>query len=98
MSQLSQVTLDDRWNQIQESARPSPVGAQFRLLISALDLGWRVEEPVYLRPRWAEDSSRVYHFILKRSPASPPKLVTVPEGPEVQRFVHDQGLRVLTER
>ncbi len=64
------------------------------LLVYALNEGWYVEEPVYLRPRWMEGSPRVYHFILRRSPLGSPRLLTVPESPEIERFVRDRGLEI----
>lgn len=67
---------------------------RYRLLLAALDVGWQVEEPVYLRPRWSEDGPCVYHFILHRSPLTPPRLLSVPEGPEVERLIRETGLRV----
>jgi len=39
----------------------------------------------------------VYHFILQRG-LSQPRLLSVPQGPEVERLVHDEGLRVVHSR
>jgi len=91
----SQSLTEDQWNTLRDGPRPRSVEGQFRLLTSALDLGWQIEEPVYLRPRWAEGAPRVYHFIFKRHPTSPPKLITVPEGPDLRRFVADERLQVV---
>jgi len=49
----------------------------YRSLLAALDLGWQVEEPVYLRPRWGEGEPWVFHFILKMNTMCQPHLVTV---------------------
>jgi hypothetical protein len=95
MSLSHSLLPDELWNQLQAPSRLSAVDAQFRQVIAAIDLGWHVEEPVYLRPRWTGDSRRVYHFILKRAPVSTPRLITVPEGPAVERFVRDEYLRVV---
>jgi hypothetical protein len=62
--------------------------------LAALDQGWKIEDPVYLRPRWGEAGGRVYHFILHR-PFHAPRLITVPEGPAVDGFVRAEGVRVL---
>ncbi len=66
----------------------------FRVLLAALDLGWQVEEPVYLRPRWGESGSWVYHFILKREATPQPCLVTVRHNPEVEQFIEQEGWQV----
>jgi hypothetical protein len=42
---------EDRWENLQQPAHPSEVEPQFRMLLAAIDTGWRIEEPVYLRPR-----------------------------------------------
>jgi len=89
---------DDRWEHLQQPAHPSQIEPQFRSLLAALDMGWRIEEPVYLRPRWSEAGPRVYHFILRRALLAPPRLLSVPEGLEVDRFVRDESLRVVAGR
>jgi hypothetical protein len=86
---------DDRWERLQQPAHPSELEPQYRVLLAALDLGWRIEEPVYLRPRWSDSGPRVYHFILRRSVHAPPKLISVPESHEVDRYVRDEGLRLV---
>ncbi len=58
-------------------------------------MGWRIEEPVYLRPRWSDAGPRVYHFILRRALLAPPRMVSVPQWPEVDRFVRDEALRLV---
>ena len=85
----------DKWEHLQQPAHPADLEPQYRVLLAALDLGWRVEEPVYLRPRWSEDGPRVYHFILRRTLLAPPKLVSVPEGPDIDRYVQAEGLTIV---
>jgi hypothetical protein len=84
---------DDLWSELQQPAKPNGLGARFRLLLAALDSGWRIEAPVYLRPRWGSGGPRVYHFILYRE-GDPPRLLTVPEGAEVEAFVRAEGCLV----
>jgi hypothetical protein len=92
---VSGVINEGKWDHLQQPAHPSQIEPQYRVLLAALDLGWRVEEPVYLRPRWSDAGPRVYHFILRRSRLAPPRLVSVPEGSDVDRFVRDEGLRLV---
>jgi hypothetical protein len=92
MLSAGSVLPEDRWDRLQQPTHPSEVEPQYRLLLAALDLGWHIEEPVYLRPRWSDSGPRVYHFILRRSLLGPPKLITVPEGVEIDRYVRGEAL------
>lgn len=86
---------EDRWENLQQPAHPSQIEPQFRTLLAAIDTGWRIEEPVYLRPRWSDAGPRVYHFILRRTLLAAPRMLSVPEGLEVNRFVRDEALRLV---
>jgi len=89
--------LSDHWDTLQQPSCPSNVDPLYLLLLAALDRGWQVQKPVYLRSRWSDGGPRVYHFILNpMSPTAgaPPRLISIPEGPEVERFVREAGLSV----
>jgi hypothetical protein len=92
---VSGLVNEEKWDHLQQPAHPSPLEPQYRVLLAALDVGWRIEEPVYLRPRWSEAGPRVYHFILRRSRHGAPRLVSVPEGPEVDGLVRREGLKLV---
>lgn len=66
-----------------------------RQLWAALDQGWQIEAPVYLRHRWGDSGERVYLFLLRR-PWHNLRLVTVPEGPAAAHFVQAAGLPVVS--
>ena len=87
---------EEAWSQLQEPARPShePSVSLLRLL-AALDTGWQVEEPVYLRPRWTEGSARVFCFILHRATHESPHLLAIPATTAVEQFVRNEGLQVM---
>ena len=87
---------DARWEPLQQPSHPSSVEPQYRVLLAALDLGWQIEEPVYLLPRWSDAGPRVYHFILNRPVRTTPRLITVPQSPAVDAFVRDAGLHLVT--
>lgn len=87
---------DNRWEPLQQPAHPSSLEPQYRVLLAALDLGWQIEEPVYFLPRWSDAGPRVYHFILHRPLTTVPHLITVSQGPDVEAFVRDSGLRLAT--
>jgi hypothetical protein len=66
----------------------------YRALIAALDLGWQVEQPVYLRPRWDEGREKVYHFILTKDSTDKPYLITTRYNQKVERLVFEEGWQV----
>ena len=90
--------VHELWDLLQQPAHPGEMEPRYRLLRSALEAGWHIEEPVYLRARWSETGPRVYHFILRSSQFQPPRLLTVPESPEVERFVQQESLRVISQK
>jgi hypothetical protein len=63
-------------------------------LLAALDAGWRVEPPVYVRPRWgsAHAGSVMYHFILHRETGI--TMVSVADGSRIRAFVQEHGLEI----
>lgn len=73
---------------------PSSVRACFRELRSALNEGWEIVQPIFARPLWSstDDSATAFNFVLRRDSAT--RLVTVPEGRTVQRFIRDKKLLV----
>jgi hypothetical protein len=66
----------------------------YRMLLAALDLGWKVQEPVYFRPRWHEGDEWVFHFIIEKNSMNPPRLITIRHGLAVVRLVLSEGWRV----
>ena len=86
---------EDRWNSLAQAAHDSPVEPGFRRLLAAIDSGWRVDAPVYLRPRWGQSGPRLYHFILRHAEVTTPRLLSVPTGDAVEAFVGSEGLEVI---
>lgn len=74
-------------------ARPS-VRQCFGELRTALSEGWEIVQPIFARPLWsaADNSTTAFSFVLRRDQAT--RLVTVPEGRTVQRFIRDHELTV----
>jgi hypothetical protein len=66
----------------------------FRDLRVALEEGWEIVQPIFARPLWsvADNSATAFSFVLRRERAT--RLVTVPEGRTVQRFIRDHHLTV----
>lgn len=70
------------------------VRARFGELRTALAEGWEIVQPIFARPLWCatDDSATAFNFVLRRERAT--RLVTVPEGRTVQRFIRDRQLIV----
>lgn len=83
------------WDRLQESPHPGGLEPTYRVLLSALDTGWKIQAPVYLRARWDNRGPRVYHFVLHHASPLALRLLTVAESPEVARFVRQEGLEVV---
>lgn len=66
----------------------------FGELRAALAEGWEIVQPIFARPLWSvtDDSATAFNFVLRRERAT--RLVIVPEGRSVARFIRDQRLTV----
>jgi hypothetical protein len=70
------------------------VRRHFGELRTALADGWEIVQPIFARPLWSvlDDSTTAFNFVLRR--ATDTRLVTVPEGRTVERFIRDRQLTV----
>ncbi|HEY1389139.1 MAG TPA: hypothetical protein VGF38_11395, partial [Ktedonobacterales bacterium] len=78
-----------------EKTRPqSGVRQRFTELRTALADGWEIVQPIFARPLWSvpDDSTTAFNFVLRRETDT--RLVTVPEGRTVERFIRDRHLTV----
>jgi len=79
----------------EKTARPgSGVRYRFTELRTALADGWEIVQPIFARPLWSvpDDSTTAFNFVLRRETDT--RLVTVPEGRTVERFIRDHHLAV----
>lgn len=76
------------------SSSPTAVRQKFGELREALADGWEIVQPIFARPLWsvADDSITAFNFVLRRERTT--RLVTVPGGRTVQRFIRDRQLVV----
>ncbi len=84
---------------LQPTPRPTrhpraSVRARFGELRAALAEGWEIVQPIFARPLWsaADDSLTAFNFVLRRECTT--RLVTVPQGRTIERFIRDQKLLV----
>jgi hypothetical protein len=70
------------------------VRQRFTELRTALSDGWEIVQPIFARPLWSapDDSLTAFNFVLRRDDDT--RLVTVPEGRTVARFIRDRQLIV----
>jgi hypothetical protein len=63
-------------------------------LRGALAEGWEIVQPIFARPLWSvtDDSTTAFNFVLHRELAT--RLIVVPEGRTVERFIRDRHLTV----
>jgi hypothetical protein len=93
---LPEVSLqEDRWSILNSSrvTPPDPATARYYNLIAALDAGWKVEPPIYVRADWslAAKNANVYHFVLRRDALRMTTLLSVPDCEAVQRLIEDNS-------
>lgn len=93
MNLAERPVMDDPWSRLQQPGRPAGQAPHLLALLAALDQGWQIETPVYLRRRWGETGEWMYHFVLAH-PRHAARLLTVAAGPEVERFLRSNGLPV----
>ncbi|MGZ3666502.1 MAG: hypothetical protein ACXVDA_18700 [Ktedonobacterales bacterium] len=70
------------------------VRQKFGELRAALADGWEIVQPIFARPLWSvsDDSATAFNFVLRRERTT--RLLTVPEGRTVERFIREQQLMV----
>ena len=76
------------------SGKPGGVRKKFGELRAALADGWEIVQPIFARPLWSvsDDSTTAFNFVLCRERTT--RLLTVPEGRTVERFIREQQLMV----
>lgn len=74
--------------------RGTSVRQRFGELRGLLADGWEIVQPIFARPLWStpDNSTTAFNFVLRRENAT--RLLTVPEGRTVQRFIRDRNLLV----
>ena len=86
---------EDRWSALNSSrvTHTDPAMSRYCTLVAAIDAGWRVEPPIYLRADWsiAAKDSKVYHFVLQRDTKRMTTLLSVPDCEAVRRLITDNG-------
>jgi len=80
------------------SPRPTQGKMSVRQCLSelreAIADGWEIVQPIFARPLWSvtDDSTTAFNFVLRRDVST--RLLVVPEGRTVERFIRDRNLIV----
>jgi len=74
--------------------RRNGVRQRFGELRTALADGWEIVQPIFARPLWSvsDDSTTAFNFVLRREQTT--RLLTVPSGRTVLRFIQERDLAV----
>ncbi len=93
--QSDQIAVEDRWSILNNSRATDndPALARYHRLLAALDGGWTVEEPVYVRSDWSlkRKGAKVFHFVLRRDSVHMTTLLSVPDCEAVRSLIDDNG-------
>jgi hypothetical protein len=93
-----ETPIEDRWSILNStrSAYDDPAMARYHALLAALDAGWQVEPPIYLRQDWSTKTkqSKVFHFIMRRDSIRMTTLLSVPDCEAIRRLIDDNGWQV----
>jgi hypothetical protein len=85
---------DHIWNRLQEPRQPVKAPAPYLLLLSALDTGWQILEPVRLEPSLEQNGQFVYHILLHRSPSPEIRILILPASHPVTQLLENESLQV----
>ena len=95
----SESHVEDRWSILNSSrvTHNDPALARYHTLLTALDAGWRVEPPIYVRADWSLKSrSKVFHFVLRRDSLRMTTLLSVPDCEAVRGLISENDWSVST--
>ena len=92
----SPVFVEDRWsilNNSRATAHNDPALVRYHMLLAAIDSGWKVEPPVYVRSDWSlkRKDAKVFHFVLRRDSVRMTTLLSVPDCEAVRQLTGDNA-------
>jgi hypothetical protein len=99
LAQRSDVSLfEERWSILNNNraARQAPDLANYYALLAAIDGGWQVEVPVYIRSDWSlsRKDELVFHFVLVLQARRMTTLLSVPDCDLVRRLISDNNWQI----
>ena len=89
------LAVEDRWSILNNNrvTHNDPALARYYTLVDALDGGWQVEAPIYVRNDWSlkRKDNKVFHFVLRRNSLRMTTLLSVPDCEVVRRLIAENG-------
>ena len=70
---------------------------RFARLMTAIESGWEIEEPVLIRSTWQKDNEEiggVYHFILWHKAEDKTNLLSLPPSAQLLQFLSSRRISV----
>jgi len=85
----------EAWNCLQEPIRPASQSSSYMLLLSALDSGWEISEPVHLLIGTPPNYQWVFYFNLQLPSTDLTCQLVVEENPNLLQFIKDEKLGII---
>jgi len=89
------LAVEDRWSILNNNrvTHNDPALSRYHILLDALDGGWQVEPPIYVRNDWSlqRKDTKVFHFVLRRNSMRMTTLLSVPDCEVVRRLIAENG-------
>ena len=95
MNSSSPKIQQDAWSILQEPAITVNQTSSYMLLLSALDSGWEIAEPVHLLFGNLPDYQWVFYFNLRHPSSELTCQLIVEESPELLRYIYEERLGIV---
>ncbi len=94
------LPADFRWNRLQEPAHSSSQPADLMRLLSALDMGWKIHQPVSLWTHAGHDQARegVYQIWLRNPANGETREMFLAHQERVENFLAQENIIVVAAK
>ncbi|HWQ83234.1 MAG TPA: hypothetical protein VN363_01635 [Anaerolineales bacterium] len=89
---------DLRWNILQEGAVRNGSSAAYLLLLSAVDQGWSIRQPVRVFPNPVHPEIPSCHISLERKPGRQTRELAIPFSAELETYLTAEQIAVRIAR
>ena len=91
----NQILPQDAWNNLTQASRPTKTPLPYLLLLSAIDAGWMIVEPVYYALNCRSEYPKVITFTLKHPNNPCFQVLFIPFSNSIKSFIQDQAISVI---
>ena len=85
---------DQNWDILRGGPLPEGTSAGYLLLLSAIDLGWQIRQPVRLVPNPIHPERFGYRFSLERQPGRQKRELALAYSPDLENYLADEHFAV----